>query len=997
MTLNDQSNVYNIPPGYGFAETLAQGLIEETSGDPAKLSDYLLLLPSRRACRILRDIFLRLSGGKALLLPRMHPLGDVDADEVALLLSSSDAGMPDVPPAISKLERQILLARLIFQTGSVGAFDQAAALARDLAAFLDEVQTEGLSFENLSGLVPEEFSAHWQETLQFLNVLTDHWPAILSSRGVIDPAARRNLLLQAQMDAWQHVPPQYPVIAAGSTGTIPAVRDLLSLVARLPQGRLVLPGLDTNLDPHSFGLLDEDHPQFQLKKLIDAVGIARADVKEWRVKNPTAYNPARAPLTSEMMRPAETTEIWRQLDASRLSGSLDHMTRIDCGHAQEEADVIAVMFREALETPGRTAALVTPDRRLARRVTQSMLRWGIAVDDSGGQPLTELPVGSWLIGLAEMARDNMAPVALLSMLKHPIMAAAMPADKLRASIYLLDELVLRGPRPAGSFKGLRDAISTLHEKKTTEKQALLAWLDLVEPLLAPFVAVMSSRQDVSFIDFLTAHITTAENLAQTLERAGSARVWRNEAGDAASKLLQELRSAANDVPDMAPSHYVSFLYGMLKSVTVRPAYGAHPRLNILGQLEARMYAADLVILGGLNEGTWPEMAKHDPWMSRPMRKRFGLPSPEQNLGIAAHDFAQVFCAPDVVLTRSAKVDGTPTVPTRWLMRLNAVLQAVGMEVDTVRGRQYRQWLKDIDQPESVRPIQRPAPTPPVSARPRGLSVTRVEAWMRDPYQIYAQYVLGLRAFDDIDADPGGAERGTFIHAALEQFTRKYPDTVPPDAEDILLGEGRHALAAMKVPPEVEAFWWPRFEKIVSVFIEQEKNWRRIARPYVTESTGTLVVDADTGPFTLTGKADRIDKMSDGGYAVIDYKSGTPPTKSEVESGLSPQLPLEALMIERGAFDRVPPDTVAKLIYWKVTGSGQLPVEQKHMADDTHGAAELTIAAEAGLKALIDHFATEDSAYLSLPRSGIKAPYSDYNHLARVQEWRISGEDEEGDL
>lgn len=269
--------------------------------------------------------------------------------------------------------------------------------------------------------------------------------------------------------------------------------------------------------------------------------------------------------------------------------------------------------------------------------------------------------------------------------------------------------------------------------------------------------------------------------------------------------------------------------------------------------------------------------------------------------------------------------------------------------------------------------------------------------MRDPYQIYAQYVLGLRAFDDIDADPGGAERGTFIHAALEQFTRKYPNVVPPDAEGILLDEGRHALAAMKVPPEVEAFWWPRFEKIVSVFIEQEKNWRQTARPYVTESTGAWVVDADTGPFTLTGKADRIDKMSDGGYAVIDYKSGTPPTKSEVESGLSPQLPLEALMIERGAFDRVPPDTVARLIYWKVTGSGQLPVEQRNMADDVHGAAELTIAAEAGLKALIDHFAIAESAYLSLPRSGIKAPYSDYNHLARVQEWRIAGEDEEGDL
>lgn len=994
MRLDDQPHVYNIPPGFCFAESFAQGLIEETSDDPAKLSDYLLLLPSRRACRILRDVFLRLSGGKALLLPRMHPLGDVDADEVSLLLAASDSGMPDIPPAISKLERQILLARLISQTGKAGSFDQAASLARDLAVFLDEVQTEGLSFDNLSQLVPEEFSAHWQETLEFLTILTTHWPAILTSRGVIDPAARRNMLLAAQIAAWRHAPPSYPVIAAGSTGTIPAVRELLKLVARLPQGRLVLPGLDTQLDPHSFDLAGQDHPQYQLKKLIQEVGIARADVKTWPLAKKPPVNLARSRLTSETMRPAETTEIWRQLNPSDFTGSLDRLTRIDCDTSQEEADTIAVLLREVLETPGKTAALITPDRRLARRVTQSMLRWDIAVDDSGGQPLTELPVGSWLVGLAEMARDNMAPVALLSLLKHPMMAAAMPAEDLRASIYMLDELVLRGPRPAGGFEGLRDALSLLSDKKAAARQNLLNWLDQIEPLLAPYVALMALRESLSFRDLLVAHIETAEALAQTLERAGAARVWRNEAGDAASWLLQELRAAAGDVPDMQPAHYVSFLYGMLKSVTVRPAYGAHPRLNILGQLEARMYTADLVILSGLNEGTWPELAKHDPWMSRPMRKRFGLPSPEQNLGIAAHDFSQVVCAHDVVLTRSRKVDGTPTVPARWLMRLQAVLQAVGMPMDTVRGQQYRQWLKDIDQPESVRPAQRPAPVPPVAARPNSLSVTRIEAWMRDPYQIYAQYVLGLRAFDDIDADPGGAERGTFIHEALEEFTRRYPDDLPPDAEAALIAEGRIALAAMKVPPEVEAFWWPRFEKIAAVFVEQEKNWRKISSPFVTEAQGSLLIDAESGGFTLTGKADRIDRLQDGGYAVIDYKSGTPPSKAEVQSGLSPQLPLEALMIERGAFDAIPVQTVEKMIYWKVTGSGEVPVKQEHMAKDTHEAAELTIAAEAGLKALIDHFAQADSAYLSLPRTGIKAPYSDYNHLARVQEWRVSGEDEE---
>lgn len=997
--LRDKPYVLNIPAGHSFADSLARGLLERAAGDPLALSDYLVLLPSRRACRTLRDAFLRLSGGQAIVLPRLMPVGDVDAEEVSLLLSGTDAGaadMPEVPDAVSKMERQILLARTLLSAGKAQSFDQAVALAQDLGSFLDEVQTENLSFGGLEKLVPEMFAGHWQQTLEFLKILTDIWPEVLQSRGVIDNAARRNMLLAAQEKLWRQNPPAHPVIAAGSTGTVPAARALLALVAHLPKGELVLPGLDTGMEDESWEGIGEDHPQYNLKKLLAAAGAARADVGLWPVKQTGIVNHGRVRLMSEAMRPANTTERWRQLTPHDIPATaLDGLTRIDCDTPQEEADVIALILREALETPGKTAALITPDRRLARRVTLSMRRWGIDIDDSGGQPLTERPVGAWLMLCAEVAAQALAPVTLLSLLKHPVMAASMPADDMRRMTYLLDQIVLRGPRPSAGFEGLRRAIEAIASEKQAEaKQALLSWTEKIAALAAPFADLMSAEGAQDFRALMSAHVKMAEDLAATTETSGAARLWLGEAGEGASVLLGQLFSAAGDVPPLLPQHYVPLLRMLMKSVTVRPRYGMHPRLSILGQVEARLYCADLVVLGGLNEGTWPSLPAHDPWMSRPMRRDFGLPSPEKALSLAAHDFVQAASAPEVVLTRAQKVDGTPTVPARWLLRMDTVLEAVGLALPLAAGQRYRQWRQDMDMPPDIRPAARPAPVPPLHARPRQLSVTRIESWMRDPYQIYAQYVLGLRALDPIDADPGGAERGTFIHAALEHFIKAFPDSLPADAEARLIAFGRQALQDLRVPQDVEAFWWPRFEKIARQFVHQENEWRAAAKPYATEARGEYVFAAAGGDFRLTGTADRIDRLQDGSYAVIDYKSGGTPSKTDVRQGLSPQLPLEALMLRHGAFQDMPAGEASELVYWRVTGSGQKPVERVTLSGRDISVADMTNAAQAGLLALVERFDDPSTPYISQPRADAKPKFSDYEHLARVREWSVGGDDTE---
>jgi ATP-dependent helicase/nuclease subunit B len=988
------STVYTIPSGYSFADALAQGILERTAGDQLSLTDYTILLPSRRACRTLREAFLRLSGGKAILLPMLHAIGDIDAEEIAMFQAAEEdvEASLDVPPAISRLERQLLLAKTVQRAGLAQSFDQAVALAHELGNFMDEVQTERLGFEALANLVPEEFAGHWQKTLEFLKILTEHWPAILDERGVIDYAARRNLLLEAQITSWEKHPPQKPVIAVGDplTITVPAAAELLALISTLPQGALVLPGLDCGMDAVSWDKLGEDHPQLNLKKLLQLIGIERGAVQEWKLEKKTSVNESRVRLMSEAMRPADTTENWRKLTTTEIAPqALDGFMRLDCDTPQEEADVIAFVMREALETPAKTCALITPDRRLARRVSLSLKRWGINVDDSGGQPLTELSIGTWLMLTAEMAQEALAPVTLLGFLKHPYLAANVPFTEMREMVQALDQRALRGPRPSRGFEGLRDAIA-----KMKNPNPLLDWLAKLESHMRAFTDMMAAPDEVPFPEMLTCHLRMAEALATTVDEAGAARLWQGEAGEAASTFLNNLLKSSGDIPPLAPEHYVSLIGTLLKSQTVRSRYGTHPRLSILGQIEARLYCADMVILGGLNEGTWPDLPAHDPWMSRPMRKKFGLPSPEKSISLAAHDFVQAATAPEVIITRARKVDGTPTVPARWLLRLETVLKAVGLEWPEAPALKYRQWVKDLDAPAAITPVSRPAPTPPVEARPRKLSVTEIESWMRDPYQIYAKHVLNLRALDPVDADPGGAERGTFIHAALEKFIKSYEDQLPPDAEVKLLGFGREALTDMRIPQEVEAFWWPRFEKIVIEFIKQEREWRENAKPYLTESKGLWQFEAVGGPFVLSGKADRIDKMRDGSYAIIDYKSGFTPDPGAVKAGLSPQLPLEGLMLECGGFEKIPSGKVSELVYWKVTGSGQKPVEKKSAQPKNYSVEEMIADAATGLQGLVERFDKAATPYLSQPHADAKPRFSDYDHLARVKEWGVSGDDEE---
>lgn len=992
-------SVYTISPSTPFLDALASSLFEKTKTSPETLSNYRILLPTRRACRSLRDSFLRLSEGKPTLLPIMQPIGDIDEEELDLQISGYGLSkiMADLPPVLSPLRRQLLLAKTI---QAMPAYkeqpDQAIALAKALGQLMDQIYTENLSFSALADLVPEEFATHWQITLEFLKILTQSWPEILKEEGVIEAADYRNKLIIKLADFWEKEPPAYPVIAAGSTGSIPSTSKLLSVISKMPNGTLILPGLDKSMDKESWNALDDTHPQATLKNLLSSIGLNREDVKDWiHVHSCSKKNLSKAHLISEVMRPAQTTELWKNLSKAPIENLDDTLSKVhllSCKTQKEEALSIALILREALELENKRATLVTPDRNLARHVTSACKRWGILLDDSGGKLLSETRTGVWFrLTLNAMFHDPFS-IPFLDMVKNPFFGLCIKSERFRNIINSYEARVIRDPNSRIYPQGDPSLSTEKHIDRDTG-----AFLVQIDTLLKPYKNFFCKTE--RFENFLDKHIEMSERFSSDPERTGQETMWSGEDGEALSLFLSELREHTDTLGEMPPQDYADIIEQLLKTVTVRPKYGTHPRLSILGQLESRLVHADIIILSGLNEGSWPPDPGADPWMSRPMRKQFGLPSPERSVGLSAHDFAQSFCADTIYLTRSEHVAGSPTVPSRWLLRMDTVLQAQGKSLKTLENTNHLNWARLMDQsPTPAKPYERPAPTPPIEKRPKALYVTNVEQWMRDPYALYAKKILGLKKLKTLAEEEGPAERGTLIHSILEEFIKQHKKELPQNALSTLLTLGKEKLEEQILSEKQRAFWWPRLERALKWFLKHEIEWRAQGyKPEAVEIKGknTFQTSGASASFTLKARMDRLDLDENGYAALIDYKTGTPPQKNDIQHGLSPQIPLTALLIKEGATLDISTSTnVTYLGHWTITGANDPGKEHKiGTTYDKIDIQTLIDETKEGFLRLIEIFDSEATPYFSMPDpdAAPNKAYRDYDHLARFAEWENESE------
>ena len=973
--------LWSIPPGVPFLDAIASAWLREAP-DPLDVAQGLILLPTRRAARSLAEAFLHVSDGRPLLLPRITALGALDEAPLAL------AGTLDLPPAVEEPRRLAELSRLILAmrgaTGAPRTADGAWALAAELALLMDEAERAEIDLATrLPDAADPAFAAHWSRTLEFLAIVTRAWPQWLAEQGMMNPAARQVALLDAQAAAWEREPPTHRVVAAGSTGGIPAVARLLRVVSRLPQGAVVLPGLDTAMSDEAWNALDETHPQAGLARLLHGLGATRADVRPWPAKDE-----ARAAFLSLALLPAPALAAWR----TALPCETDGLFRLDTADQQEEAAAIALVLREALETPGARAALVTPDRALAERVAAELLRFGVVADDSAGEKLADTPPAVFLRLLLRAVAEKLAPVPLLSLLKHPLAAAGLAPATCRGEARALEIACLRGPRPMPGLAGLRRALDRSRDGAESG-----GFLSRVEQCLEPALRIAASIE-LAPVQAFAAVIEAAERLAATDELDGPARLWAAEEGEALATRLADLQAVLPLLPDQRWSVLPALLDAVLAGAVVRSRRALrgrdgteHPRVFIWGLLEARLQAADVMVLGGLAEGVWPPASDPGPWLSRPMRARVGLPSAEEAVGQSAHDFVASACAaPRVVLSCPRRRDGAPAVPARWLTRLDALLAGQGR---TLLQHPASAWVRALDQPIGKPvPAQPPRPCPPVPLRPRTLSVTEIETWLRDPYAIYAKHVLRLSALNALDETTDAADYGSLVHAALHRFFADIGTRWPPDAERRLRDAMDRALREAGLREALAAWWTPRLQRIAEWVATNEAERRTAQAPLAVQSEvgGRWELDRPGGRFQLVGRADRIERHA-GGLAILDYKTGTPPSQKEVDAGLAPQLLLEAAMAAAGAFGAELALPSIELAYWHLTGGFDPGEAHSLFKANAADIADATRDAACKLAALIDAYDAADRCYLSRPQPAHAPRFSDYAQLARVAEWAAGDE------
>jgi ATP-dependent helicase/nuclease subunit B len=1001
-------NLFTLAPHVPFLDAVAAEWLGRAGSDPLEVARGLILLPTRRAARAMADAFLRSSGGRALLLPRIVAIGALDEAPMAL------AGALNLPPAVEPMQQLAVLARMILAMGGADGAprtaDQAWRLAVELAALMDEAERAEIDLaERLPDAADPDFAEHWARTLTFLRIVTTAWPGWLAEQGLMNPAARQVALLNAQAESWQRQPPEGRVLMAGITGGIPAVARLARVVGRLPSGAVLLPGLDCALDREAWGAVEESHHQAGLRRLLESLGVEREAVREWPVVPTNRVPEGRIETLRCALLPGVALGEWHGSGMADNAG----IERLDPADQQEEAAAIALVLRDALETPGARAALVTPDRELAQRVTAELLRYGIVADDSAGESLAETPPAVFLRLLARAIAEELAPVALLALLKHPLAAAGLSPAMCRSGARALELVALRGPRPPPGLTGLRQALDRAPAPGRAEHRVIASrWennppaevamlLEHVEQALAPALR-FAAPVEIAPAEAFAALIEAAERLAATDTMTGAARLWAAEEGAALAELLAAVRGCLSVLPDQPRTALPGLLDAVLAGAVVRSRRalrgragntGEHPRVFIWGLLEARLQSVEVMVLGGLVEGVWPAAADPGPWLSRPMRARVGLPSPEVAVGQAAHDFVLAACAaPRVVLSYPRRRDGAPAVPSRWLTRLEMFLAGrdVGLPLHPAVG-----WARVLDQPAiRAEPVKPPKPLPAVVRRPRRLSVTEIETWLRDPYAIYARHVLRLAALNPLDQETDAADYGTLVHAGLRRFLEENGTRWPPNAAGRLQ---EHLIGVMQRAGMREALrnWWePRLARIADwvAVTEIERRAQHELQQVWPEVPGCWELPRPGGLFTLIGRADRIERRMDGTLVILDYKTGHAPSMREVDAGIAPQLPLEAAMAAAGAFGAERQGRVTELSYWRVTG-GFVPGQKLSLfKDDPAELAACVEGAEAALGALIDAFDDPSRCYLSRPHPGRAPRFSDYAQLARVAEWAAAGED-----
>ncbi|MEM6383435.1 MAG: double-strand break repair protein AddB [Pseudomonadota bacterium] len=1025
-------SLFTIAPSTPFLRQLAKSWLSgdlsqdgaDPRSDPLTQLDTIFYLPTRRAARAFAETLTAEMGGTALL-PRIRTLADMDEDEQFTDLSDEPQRDPitvpqgATPRAMSTLRRRLLLTRMIDKAGAAlaGAMRNASVadypvfpqssvesthLARALAALIDQVATEESDWQKLFDLVPEDHAAYWQVTSTLLTVVTQNWPALLAEEGAVDAATHRRLILDARTHHLIGHPPDAPVIAAGSTGSIPATARFLAAIARAPGGAVVLPGLDLSLSDELFRQLADDgpacasHPQHGLARLLKTMR-ARADEVVQLGPAPMA----RRATVSHALLPASATHTWSddRPSAEPAAAAINGVQFIEAPTEGVESLAIAMQMKASV-TQGQRVALVTPDRDLALRVQYDLQRFGMTADDSAGTPLRETMPSRLMLAAAEALSSGFAAVPLLALLKHPLCSLGQERSQTRADARLLERLALRGPALPPGLDAIRQVIAQRaaerseaqddgkHHipslRKRTDPQddrRALNLLKRLEEAFAPLATSVEAGSPINIAVFGRALFACCESLCEGPDPEAPNPLYYGPAGEALADHHLALAETEDIALALDPYEASAVFEALLDERTVRPRGIGSALAVIWGPLEARLQPVDHIILGGLNENNWPSLPRANPFVSRAMMAGMELALPERRIGLSAHDFEQALGTPEVTLTRALKVDGAPTVASRWLQRLLAYLPEAANETLRAEAAPLLEMASRWDDADGFQPEERPAPRP--NKPPTRLSITDVETLIRDPYAIFAKRVLRLESAPGLAEPPGGRERGEIVHALLQRLAHdldRLPVSAWPQAYE---RHARSLLEQVQAFPAIAAFWQRRLALMERAYLDHEETEQPdIARRFA-EVSGRMELAFVGHDCVLSGRADRIDLHHDGSAVLTDFKTGDAPSEKQVDAGLAPQLPLSAAMLQAGGFEQLASPPVAVGRYLLLGKAKEALKPRAFDADRLRPAYALE-----QLEALWSSFLL-GAPFRPLVRPMTTRFEGDYHHLSRAKAWQVS--------
>jgi ATP-dependent helicase/nuclease subunit B len=988
-------SVYTIAAEEHFLRVLVRAILDgfPVGRTDIPLSHWTILLPNRRSARLMEQLFLQESGARALLLPRIRPIGDIDEDLVADSLPHD--GVPDGISPTNHLHAIFSLIKqwtddnrgLAFAEEIAASGAQMFALAQSLQALVDQFETEDVDVDLLQGVYDLDLAGHRQSILDLLKIITGELPKRLAQHNCIGHAQRRNMMIRLEAERIATRKHRGPIIAAGSTGTNPATRDLLFAVARDAMGAVVLPGIDRVQDDAAWNAITPEHPQFALKTMLMQWGLPRAHVQTLgQPEGPRMW------LMRAALRPADVADAWPTLlqnTKAQMADALQNVELVAAETRAREADLIALRLRQHVAESKGKAALVTPDRDLAIRVKASLRRWNLSIDDSAGEPLAHFGKAAIMLLLLRCIEDRFAAPSLFALLYHLDCRFDHEPDAQRARVEALDIAGFRGLPEAD---GLSHVVQRLRARRAALPRELHAhpmlrnlsdaeW-DGAEQLATLLEAILTPLAD-GLPRSLAEHI---ERLLRVVEALCPRDPTPSPPEQAFYDVMAALTEGSHWHPVLPLKQAQHSLVHALAREMLRPPLREEAQLAIYGLSEARLIHADFVVLGGLAETVWPERLDTGPWLNRPMRDALKVQQPERDIGLTAHDFAQGMGHAHVMVTWPKRMGTAPAIPSRWVLRLQAVMAASGHTPSAEPTRTLNRIADQLDAPRHFAPVQRPRVTPPVALRPTRFSVTRIEKLVRDSYWIYARNILRLVPGDAIGDDIDAALRGSLVHAALHAWARGLPQVPATESLNLLMAKGREVFQPYMDMPEVARFWWPRFTRMAEAFIAVDANLRDDTLRTLTEIDGAHAFMAAGVEHGLTARADRIDIGHDGSLRLIDYKTGSTPTVKQIKSGFAPQLTLEGWLAQQKAFAGIDSTDVADVIYFYVGG---VPVKLTSLAEKEDVATEIAKAA-AGMLRLLETFQQPTTAYIPRHNMQSEDAMSDYDHLSRRLEWQLRG-------